>query len=274
MPTEKKRILFIAHEMSPYLELSEVAELVNKLAVKSNETGMEVRVIMPRFGVINERRHRLHEVVRLSGINVIIDNDDFPLIIKVASLPNARLQVYFMDNEDYFKRKTVFHDDDDAWYADNANRMVFFCKSALETVKKFGWPPDLIVCSGWMSALVPMYLKTAYKKEPVFAHAKSVYLMQHTQFKEKLGTSFLQKARISNLVKEKDMEAFQAGTHAALNQGAARYADAVIQTDEKAEKKLLEELQGTKGKKVLAYSKNSEDLEEYMEFFEKLLSNG
>jgi len=118
----KKRILFIANEMSPYLELTDFAEIVNKLAVKSNDSGMEVRCIMPRFGTINERRHRLHEVVRLSGINVSIDNDDYPLMIKVASLPNARLQIYFLDNEDYFKRKSVFTDEKDKWFEDNGLR--------------------------------------------------------------------------------------------------------------------------------------------------------
>ena len=123
----KKRILFIANEMSPYVELTEFADTINKLAVKSNDSGMEVRCIMPRFGVINERRHRLHEVVRLSGINVSIDGDDYPLMIKVASLPNARLQVYFLDNEDFFKRKTVFQDENEKWYDDNARRTVFFC---------------------------------------------------------------------------------------------------------------------------------------------------
>src|ERR671913_942120 len=127
----KKRILFIANEMSPYVELTEFAEIINKLAVKSNDSGMEVRCIMPRFGIINERRHRLHEVVRLSGINVSIDGDDYPLVIKVASLPNARLQVYFMDNEDYFKRKQVFSDEKGNFFEDNADRAVFFCKSAL-----------------------------------------------------------------------------------------------------------------------------------------------
>ena len=110
---QKKRILFIANEMSPYVELTEFAEIINKLAIKSNDSGMEVRCIMPRFGIINERRHRLHEVVRLSGINVSIDGDDYPLVIKVASLPNARLQVYFLDNEDYFKRKSIFTDEKD-----------------------------------------------------------------------------------------------------------------------------------------------------------------
>src|SRR3954465_8327596 len=124
----KKRVLIIANELSPYLEFTDFANILNQLAVKAFESGMEVRVIMPRFGVINERRHRLHEVVRLSGINIIVDKDDYPLIIKVASLPNARLQVYFMDNEDYFKRKQVFTDDKGDFFEDNADRAVFFCK--------------------------------------------------------------------------------------------------------------------------------------------------
>src|SRR4051794_7087976 len=168
----KKRILFIANEMSPYLELTEFAEIVNKLAIKSNDTGYEVRCIMPRFGTVNERRHRLHEVVRLSGINVSVDNDDYPLQIKVASLPNARLQVYFLDNEDLFKRKYIFHDENEKWYDDNGLRTVFFCKGALETVKKFGWPPDIIHCSGWMTSLIPLYLKTVYKRSRYSPTAK------------------------------------------------------------------------------------------------------
>src|SRR6476659_7528227 len=132
-----KRVLIVDNELSPYIEFTDFAQILNKLAIKTFDSGLEVRVIMPRFGVINERRHRLHEVVRLSGINVIIDKDDYPLIIKVASLPNARLQVYFMDNEDYFKRKQVFTDEEGKPFEDNADRAVFFCKSALETVKKF-----------------------------------------------------------------------------------------------------------------------------------------
>lgn len=269
----KKRILFIAHEMSPYLTLTDYADTVNKLAVKANEANMEVRVIMPRLGVINERRHRLHEVVRLSGINIIIDNDDHPLLIKVASLPEARLQVYFMDNEDFFKRKYVFRGAEDKWFADNAMRMVFFCKSALETVKKFGWPPDIIHCSGWMTSLVPLYLKTAYKKEPVFANVKSVYTLQGNEFKEKLEPDFLKKARISNQVKEKDLDAYKEGTNASLNRGAGTYADAVVVADARADKKLVEDLQQMKGKKVLPYRKNNQDdVEEYMELYEQLTS--
>src|ERR1044071_467948 len=136
----KKRVLIIANELSPYLEDTDFAQILNKLAIKTFDSGLEVRVIMPRFGTINERRHRLHEVVRLSGINVSVDNDYMPLQIKVASLPSARLQVYFLDNEDLFKRKAVFHDEQEKWFDDNGLRTVFFCKGAMETVKKFGWP--------------------------------------------------------------------------------------------------------------------------------------
>lgn len=267
----KKRILFIAQEMSPYLELSEYAAMVNKMAIKSNEAGLEVRVIMPRFGNINERRHRLHEVVRLSGINIVIEGDDYPLIIKVASLPNARLQVYFLDNEDYFKRKAVFHDEDGKFYDDNAARAVFFCKGALETVKKFGWPPDIIHCSGWITSLIPLYLKTAYKKEPVFAHSKTVFTLEPPAFKEKLGATFVKKALISNQIKEKDLDLYKDGTGAAFNKGASKYADAVVLGNDKVDKKLVEELKAEKGKIILPYRKDNEDLSDYLQLYQQLL---
>lgn len=269
----KQRILLIAHEMSPYLELTDYAEIINRLAIKANESGMEVRVIMPRFGVINERRHRLHEVVRLSGINIIIDDDDYPLIIKVASLPNARLQVYFMDNEDYFKRKHVFHDQEGKFYSDNANRMIFFCKGALETVKKFGWPPDIIHCSGWMSSLVPMYVKTAYKKEPVFENSKIVYTLSPNAFRGKLGTSFAKKAMISNQIKEKDIAYYKEGTNAALNTGAAHFSDAVVLGSSKVDKKIVDEVKKQKGKIVLPYQDNNEDMADYLQLFDQLTEN-
>src|SRR6187399_1385193 len=223
----KKRILFIANEMSPYVELTDFADIINKLAVKANDSGMEIRCIMPRFGVINERRHRLHEVVRLSGINVTVGGDDYPLVIKVASLPNARLQVYFLDNEDYFKRKTVFHDENEKWFDDNGLRTVFFCKGALETVKKFGWPPDIIHCSGWMTGLIPCYVKTVYKKEPVFGHSKILFTIGQNTFKEKLGSDFVKKALIHASLKEKDLEVFKDATNTAMFRGGATFADAI-----------------------------------------------
>jgi len=265
----KKRILFIANEISPYLEMTEFAEIVNKLAVKSNESGMEVRCIMPRFGMINERRHRLHEVVRLSGINVNVDGDDYPLIIKVASLPNARLQIYFLDNEDLFKRKSLFHDENEKWFADNALRTVLFCKGALETVKKFGWPPDIIHCSGWMTGLIPMYIKTAYKKEPVFSNCKVVYTIGQNTYKEKMGPDFVKIATINANIKEKDMAIFGDGSNTAMFRGGASFADAVTFGAEKVDKKLVDEFSKVRGKKVLKYNPES-DLSDYLQLYADL----
>ncbi len=265
----KKRILFIANEMSPYLEMTEFAETVNKLAIKSNDSGMEVRCIMPRFGMINERRHRLHEVVRLSGINVSVGGDDYPLVIKVASLPNARLQVYFLDNEELFKRKTLFHTQEGKWFEDNALRTVLFCKGALETVKKFGWPPDIIHCSGWMTSLIPMFIRTAYKKEPVFSNCKVIYTIGQTTFKEKLGPELKNLATININVKDKDLEFFDKGSNTDLFNGGAHFADAITFGAGKVDKKLIDNFSKVRGKKVLRYVEDS-DLTDYLQLYHDL----
>ena len=265
----KKRILFIANEMSPYLELTEFAEVVNKLAVLSNDNNLEVRCIMPRFGVINERRHRLHEVVRLSGINVTIGNDDYPLVIKVASLPNARLQVYFLDNEDYFKRKSIFTDEKEKWFDDNDLRTVLFCKGALETVKKFGWPPDLIHCSGWMTGLIPMFIRSAYKKEPVFSNSKIIFTIGHNTFKEKIGAEFLKLATINDHVTKKELEFYKDNNNVAMFRGGAQFADAVTFGASNVDKKLVDEFAKVKGKKVLKYNEES-DLTDYLQLYTDL----
>ena len=266
----KKRILFIANEISPYLELTEFAEIVNKLAVLSNDNNYEVRCIMPKFGVINERRHRLHEVVRLSGINVTINNDDYPLVIKVASLPNARLQIYFLDNEDYFKRKAIFTDEKDKWFDDNGLRTVLFCKGALETVKKFGWPPDLIHCSGWMSGLVPMFIKAAYKKEPIFSNSKVIFTIGNNTFKEKMGADFLKLATINDYVTKKELDIFKDNNNVAMFRGGAHFADAITFGAEKVDKKLVEEFSKVKGKKILKFNPES-DLTDYLQLYSDLV---
>lgn len=224
----KKRVLIIANELSPYLELTDFAAILNKLAVKTFDSGMEIRIIMPRFGTINERRHRLHEVVRLSGINVVVDKEDHPLLIKVASLPNARLQVYFMDNEDFFKRKFTYNDAEGNFFEDNAERTIFFGKSALEIVKKFGWPPDVIHCHGWMTSLIPMFLKTTYKKEPVFANSKVIFTAQEDQFTETLSADFGKMLMNSSALKDKEVEPYNNGDNFALTLGACKYADVIV----------------------------------------------
>ncbi len=267
----KKRVLIIANDLSPYVELTDFAHILNKLSIATFDAGIEVRVIMPRFGVINERRHRLHEVVRLSGINIIIDKDDYPLIIKVASLPNARLQVYFMDNEDYFKRKQLFRDENNKFFDDNAERMIFFCKSALETVKKFGWPPHVIHCHGWMTSLIPLFLKTAYKKEPVFGYSKTIFTAENDQFKEKLHADFIKKALISNDIKEKDLEIFKPLTNTALTLGGSKHADVVIMGEEKIKKEIADEVKPSRYKKVVKYDPSwKEDVTPLLDLYKSL----
>lgn len=266
----KKRILFIATEMSPYLELTEYAEIVNKLAIKSNESGLEVRCIMPRFGTINERRHRLHEVVRLSGINITVDHDDYPLQIKVASLPNARLQVYFLENEDFFKRKLIFHDEEEKWFDDNGLRSIFFCKGALETVKKFGWAPDIIHCSGWMASLAPVYIRTAYKREPVFGHSKIVFSVGEELFTDHMPPDFTKKALINNNIKEKDLDPFKELSNKAMLKGGAWYSDAVVFCSDEPNLALMDEIANVRGKQVMPFKGWDSDLSEYIELYNAL----
>ncbi len=267
---QKKKVLFISHEFAPYNEETEFARILNMLAVKSNETGFEVRVIMPRFGTINERRHRLHEVVRLSGINISVDKEDYPLVIKVASLPNARLQVYFMDNEDMYKRKQTFHDEQGIFFDDNTERSIFFCKGALETVKKFGWPPDIIHVHGWMSALIPMYIKAYYKKEPVFANSKLIYSTTRETLTEKLGASFSQQVLNSTPLKEKDIELYKEGSNLDMFVGGAKHADAVIYSSDSDDKKITSLIKPSKSKKVLNFSADSDDVTHIMELYNNL----
>ena len=268
---EKTKVLYVTQEMKPYLELTDIAEKARELPQFAQDAGMEIRVLMPRFGIINERRHRLHEVVRLSGINIIIDDDDYPLIIKVASLPGARIQVYFLDNEDFFKRKSVFGDKKEDFYDDNAERMIFFCKGVLETVKKFGWSPDIVHCHGWFTSLVPLYLKTAYKNEPVFSESKVVYSVydQHEDFK--LAENFVTKAtQINKNIENKAMGLYDEGTFAGLEKGAMANSDAVILGNDNLNGEVRQFVEAIK-KPVLKLENSENYWETYKEFYLSLL---
>ena len=267
----KKKVLFVTQEMKPYTVFSEVSEIARKLPQHVQENGMEIRVLMPRYGTINERRHRLHEVVRLSGMNIIVDDDDYPLIIKVASLPEARMQVYFLDNEDFFKRKHVFTDDEDQPFEDNPDRMVFFCKGVVETVKKFGWPPDIIHCHGWMTSLIPLYLRVAYKNEPLFQNSKVLFSAYDSPFEDKFDASFISKASINNLTEE-DLAAFQLGGKISLNEGAIKYADAVVQGSSDV-KPSVQEMLSAIDKPFLPFKGEEESfLAGYVDFYNSILA--
>ncbi len=227
----KLRILYVASEINPFLQTSEVANFIRALPQAMQEKGMEIRILVPRFGLINERKNRLHEVVRLSGINISVGEEEKPLIIKVASIPNAKLQVYFIDNEDYFQRKSVFFDKQNKFYEDNDERAIFFCKGVIETVKKLGWAPDVVHCNDWMTSLIPLYLKTTYKNEPLFKDTKSVFAIYNNGFSHKFGDDLFDKIKMVDIddtllapLKSKDYEGF-------LKLGTA-YADVVIRGED------------------------------------------
>jgi starch synthase len=272
-PLIKKKVLFITHEMAPYHEETDFAQTLNALATKHNEGGLEVRVIMPRFGTVNERRHKLHEVVRLSGLNINVNKEDYPLIIKVASLPTARLQVYFMDNEDLFKRKFIFHDENGKFFDDNGERLIFFCKGALETVKKWGWPPDVIIVHGWMSGIVPLLLRTHYKNEPVFAESTIVYTATRNTFKETLGADFINDLVQSVNLKDKDLAAYEETNNVGFMKGAAKHSDIVIFGDTQMDKSISDDVKPSKTKKVLAYDPANDSLDRITDLLSKYLQN-
>ncbi len=266
----KKRVLFLTQEMSPYTDLTEISALLKILPLFTQDNGMEIRVLMPRFGSINERRHRLHEVVRLSGMNIIIDDDDYPLIIKVASLPGARLQVYFLDNEEFFKRKFLFEDGSKKLYPDNQDRMVFFCKGAVETVRKFGWAPDIVHCHGWMTSLVPLYLRTAYKDDPLFKKSKIIYSLYNESLESNFKEDFFTKASINNL-QPKDLEAYQNGDGGVnLHKGAIEYSDALIQGTKDLDAELAKAAKASK-KQLLPHQEPDDLLKVYFDLYKELM---
>ena len=270
---EKKRILIVTQEMDPYLNLTQAAKIANSLPKYIQENGMEIRVLMPKFGNINDRRHRLHEVVRLSGINVIINDEDYPLVIKVASLPGARLQVYFLDNEDFFKRKNVFEDDDNNFYEDNSDRMIFFCKGSIETVRKFGWSPDIIHCIGWMTSLIPLYLKTTYKNDPIFTNSKVVYTVSQNSFENKLNKNFADQIQISESITQKHIDFFKDGDNTSLTIGGSEFADALI-VEESLDEKVSKYVKKTKGKPIFTLtSVDDSSLPLVNDFYQNILAN-
>ena len=173
--TKAKKILYITQEMVPFVPETDMAQMGRYLPQATQEKSREIRSFMPKWGIINERRNQLHEVIRLSGINIVVDDTDHPLVIKVASITAARMQIYFIDNDDFFTGRGMGTDDDGKEYNDNAERAAFYARGVLETIKKLKWSPDIIHCIGWMSSFVPLYIKTAYAEEPSFRDCKVVF---------------------------------------------------------------------------------------------------
>ena len=235
-----KKVLFITQEITPYVPDSELALIGQNLPQAIQEKGYEIRTFMPKWGIINERRNQLHEVIRLSGMNLIIDDTDHPLIIKVASIQAARRQVYFIDNDDYFQHRLMTSDEEGNDYEDNGERAIFYARGVLETVKKLRWCPDLIHCHGWMSAMVPLYIKKAYYDEPSFRDTKVVYSVYGEGFKSTLAPEFAKQLLLKEIT-PKDVKMIKTPVDFEnLNKLAVTYSDGVIQNSETVNQNVID----------------------------------
>ena len=263
-----KKILFINQEITPYVPESDLSLMGKALPQAMQENGHEIRTFMPKWGTINERRGQLHEVIRLSGMNLIIDDTDHPLIIKVASIVQTRVQVYFIDNDDYFSKRQMTQNEQGEDYPDNGERAIFFARGVLETVKKLRWVPDIIHVQGWMGAVVPLYIKTAYHEEPSFASTKVVTSLFTKSLKSDLGTNFkkcveFREAKASLLKKYNDNFDFEE-----LGKLAIDYSDGVIAAHQDVNEGLLQYADAA-GVPTLAYP--GEDFAQaYEDFYEKI----
>ena len=260
-----KKILFVSSELVPYLPENEVSLMSYEAPRMVNSNGGQIRIFMPRFGNINERRHQLHEVIRLSGMNLVINDMDMPLIIKVASIPRERIQVYFIDNEEYFKRKSTFTDEHGNLFPDNDERAIFFAKGVVETVKKLNWSPDIIHIHGWMAALLPLYLRNYYKDEPLFADSKIVTSIYGKGFEGNLDANMFKKI-IFDDIPEESISSLKTPSYNNLLKVAVDFSDAVILAAEKIPEDLSDYISNLQ-KPVLPYVSLQEFEEAYAEFY-------
>ncbi len=265
---EKKKILYIAQEITPYLPESEMSEIARYLPQGVQEKGREIRTFMPRYGCVNERRNQLHEVIRLSGMNLVIDDTDHPLIIKVASIQAARMQVYFIDNEDYFHRKQVVANSKGEEFADNDERALFFARGVLETVIKLRWSPDIIHCHGWLTGLVPLFIKKYYYNNPLFAHSKVVYSVYNDDFKKQLNPKIKEKVLFEGMA-PKDVPHLEKPDFVNYSKQAIDYSDAVIQGTKNINHEVQKYAQSN-GKPFLDYQPKETYIDAYDKFYQKV----
>ncbi|NLF43658.1 MAG: glycogen/starch synthase [Bacteroidales bacterium] len=266
---EKPRVLFVQQEITPYLKDSPMGLLGRHLPQGIQEKGKEIRTFMPRFGCINERRNQLHEVIRLSGMNLIINDTDHPLIIKVASIQSARMQIYFIDNEDFFQRKFTTVDKNGKYFSDNDERSIFFCRGVLETVKKLQWSPDIVHCNGWMTNVMPLFLRTAYKDNPMFTDTKIVYSVYDDDFPEKLPDDYFNKIKMEG-IEDSHLEAFRDPSYVNISKAAISLADGIVIGSEKINPEIQEFIMKS-GKPVLQFPGNENYTDAYNDFYDEVL---
>jgi len=268
---EKAKVLFVSQEITPYLKESPMGLIGRHLPQGIQEKGREIRTFMPRFGNINERRNQLHEVIRLSGMNLIIDDTDHPLIIKVASIQQARMQIYFIDNEDYFQRKFTFHDKNNKFFPDNDERAIFFSRGVLETVKKLGWGPDVVHCHGWLTSLIPLYIKKAYRDNPLFSETKVIYSIYNDDFDDLMHKDFAEKIKLEGIA-IKDLKHYKTPNYVNVNKAAIDFSDGVVIGSPTVNPELIRYLKDTE-KPYLEFQPMDRYVDAYNDFYEEVMVN-
>ena len=267
----KARVLFVSQKITPFLPEDHMSKIGRYLPQGIQESNKEIRTFMPRYGLVNERRNQLHEVIRLSGMNLIINDIDHPLIIKVASIQSARMQIYFIDNEEYFHRKAMFRDDQDNFFEDNDERALFYSKGVIETVKKLGWVPDIIHVHGWISSLVPLYIRVIQKDNPIFSDAKIITSLYDDGFSEELSSDFIDKLKFDG-IKDKDLKHYKKPNYVNLMKSAIDYSDGIIMGSENVHSELEKYAQDSK-KPILDYQPEEGYIKAYNEFYDRFLSD-
>ena len=265
------KVLFIHQEITPYLKETPMSLIGRYLPQGIQEKGKEIRIFMPRFGNINERRNQLHEVIRLSGMNMIINDTDHPLIIKVASIQKARIQIYFIDNDDLFtKRKYTIADKNEDFYEDNDDRTVFFSRGVIETVRKLNWPPDIIHCHGWMTSLVPLFIKRAFKDNPLFSDSKVIYSLYNDDFNGSFREGYDKKLKMPGIV-AKEIKWLKNPMYANIQKSALDFADGIVMasTDINPE---VEKYARSLGKPILEYPGEENYVDAYNDFYDKIIT--
>ncbi len=272
MGNSVKRVLFVNSEITPYLPENEISKIGRYLPQGIQERKKEIRSFMPRYGCINERKNQLHEVIRLSGMNIIINDVDRPLVIKVASISAARMQVYFIDNEDYFHRKSVYCDENGTFFEDNCERAIFFARGVLETVKKLRWAPDVIHCQGWISQILPLYLKKAYIDDPIFSNSKIVLSLYDDMPETDFAADFKEKILFGG-VTEEDVKILETPSGINLAKLAANWSDGIILGSENISEELVQYCKDS-GLPLMEYNaealQNGSYVEDYNSFYDNL----
>lgn len=262
---EEKKVLYVSSEVAPYLEDSEVSLASYDIPKMINDIGGQIRIFMPRYGSINERRHQLHEVIRLSGMNLVVNDVDMPLIIKVASIPKERIQVYFIDNDEYFKRKFTYEDEAGEMFEDNDERAIFFAKGVIETIKKLNWIPDIIHVHGWLSSLLPLYMKHYYSSEKLFDETKIVTSIYNDSFKGSLSKELKEKL-LFDKIPANSIECLDDPSCDNVMMSAIQNSDAVIIGSDDISSVLTEFIESS-GKPFLPFVPKDSLAEAYTDFY-------